>query len=349
VKSFFLFLFVLLTLLSITANAEKKVRYLKPGEILITEEQVLQGLSGTDWQKKLDFLEQWGSAIQHEKYFSNSTVKARMIQILKEVFQFYDDKINEYIKAGATPDDAKHKIYKEHPEVQSSIIYLTGVIWEYNDPETIPLIIRTSTLYGSDEFSLENFLRHFGKNTFSQFKKIANEGKDFEKSAVLSRLGGWANWTLNKDIIAKYKITMRASDDLNKQEIQEAKKILINNLNSGNSTRTSYVIFGLKSMARGTQDSKEKKELKDVIKSQMVHKDVYVKQDVAKALGEIGDETDIPDLEKMLTDPGLDPSNEFFREKQIRAAGKSDLPKVYLVREAARKAIEKIKTRAGQP
>lgn len=346
-KKIILFTLWSVILFSNFVSGEKKIHYLKPGEKVITQEQMLVGLSDPDWQKNDEFLGKWSWTLHDVSYFKNDPIiKAKLIELLKKAYSFRENEMRQLKAKGAVNPSSefdKHYYRKGFAPYLSGLTYL---VWQYNDPETLPLIVKTEGIYSSDEYTLDNYLRHFGRKTFEYFLQILQEGEGREKVRVYGYLNTWMNKSLNNiQGIVESNSSLDKENELKPDEIEVIKKELIKGLTTDDSMQIHIITFGLKNIIKHARNSEEKSETKSLLKKYLNYKEDFVREAVVGFLGEIGDESDIPDLEKLNNDPGLDFHTEKVRSEEIRSAGVALTPSKYPVREMAKKAIEKIKIR----
>jgi hypothetical protein len=297
--------------------------------------EILQRLNDPNWEKRFEYLQKRQIAPAE---YQKPQIKAALISLLEQAFEFRTKYINRKINEGLNRQQAVDQFYNENDKkgYGSYISLLTSFVFRYKDADTIPLIIKKDALLPSDEISLETYFA-FGKEAFNKILIESYKGDEMEKVKCLLRLSGWVRRTLNNMIVPNLQ--------LNSEELDRAQKRMFDGLKTSNGNELYYVNYGLFQFASIEKDINKKRLLKVAIKKSLNHKWGSLRKEAAEFLGEIGDSSDIQDLNKLLNDTEEDSFIAQERKKQIKATGKATLSRVYPVREAARLAIDKIKSR----
>ncbi|NTU50547.1 MAG: HEAT repeat domain-containing protein, partial [Desulfobulbaceae bacterium] len=287
----------------------------------VIEDQILQGLSEGTWREKCDFLVQHNDEVAQLNFFKNRPeILKRMNGLFEELVGFHNQTIAQYIKNGIKPGDAEDNFRYLHDKDFKLCLYgLASIAWQSTDSEMMPIVLFQDTYYGSEDFSLSNYLYHFGRKAFDVLMEMSDEKDVNIKERVLSHLASWANYSLNEDIRQRYEIVFTPENVLTKEEIEKVQELLFKNINKDDSLMNLTAIYGLKVIARGTKNKIEKQKLLEPIRGFANHNSGSMREAAAEALGEVGEKSDLGILKKMLSDPWVDSSNEKKRIAQIKS------------------------------
>lgn len=344
-------MFLLMTIFAvISLSGAKDINGFKPLEKNKKDINViLPDLNSENWEKRYLALRKLHN-YSNSEYLNDNELRIKLTQLLKFEIDSREKYIFEKISKGWKKTMAINEFHKMNHHEGRYIQYINelfNLVIKYKDTETIPLLLDCIGYYGSDEVSYYSII-YFGKNGLDELRRIIQNDNEKRKSLAIQTLAIWINDSLNERNNDPERGELRSELKLNSPEIKSIKDELISVLQTKNTNQIYFINWSLAAIARNTNDINEKKELKKIIKKSLVDKIGYIRTEAAKYIGEIGDSSDIPDLEKMLGDSYLDPSTEKLRQKQIEKSGKTTLKQVYPVREAIREAILKIQSRFDQ-
>lgn len=179
----------------------------------------------------------------------------------------------------------------------------------------------------------------FGRPAFKKIiQAIENEKNEMNRAVYFLRLAEWISLSVGDETLAN---ELR----LNSDEMEAAKKTVIEHSDTQSGNELFYLNYSFPDLIKNEKNESEKKRMKGILKKSLQHRWGSVRGEVAKMFGEIGDSSDIADLEKLNDDPDVDSFMEKKRQNEIRATGVSNIHPAHPVQEAAKEAIEKIKAR----
>jgi hypothetical protein len=297
-------------------------------------------LNSADWKTNYRYIQSVKTTIQtNDDVRKDIEIKDKLISLLKYSHDNRKQFISNSINLGESEKKAEERFYNIYIKngYVGYILMLTNLIYQYQDSKTIPLIISTDAYYPSDEISLNNYYI-FNKKALDDFINVSRNGTNTERACSLSRLSEWVK--VSTENTTKGKIVLDQGD------LTKIKNRFIEDKRNAQANEIYYLNQGLYNLAKAKVDIGDKKIINKCIKESLADRAGGLRKQAAEYLGEIGDASDIPDLEKLSNDNYLDPSVEWRRKEQLKKSVKIEAS-TYPVRVAAKAAIKKLKEKNG--